>query len=490
MRKLFTYGASVVLALFLITSAAHAGIGRRCEANNNSNSTPMSINVCNTTADGDMMVLGWTEFNSPLGAAIPIAPSPWLPIGTGHFSAGADDTRAFDLYYHQALSEPASYSVTAGNATGFMSGGIAVYTGMAAGLPVEVFSNNGGTTSPAVGTAVSPSLNDDILLSLVWVDLTGISMTPPGGYTTEWNISSTGSVFGSSLVDKILSASGSTGNVSTTESSNANWGAILAALRSAASFTPNTPYPRCRGDVAHGGNIASPITVGVCANSEIQSGYLMVMPVAYYNNVTLTTPSGWTKCASCDAVASTRIHASVYYKYAGAGESAVSLAWTGGSNWITAQITAFTNTIGTGNPFDAVSTNPINAGSTTWTANSVTTNVANDYLMLFYAVENSNVAQKQGEVLQYPSGYDQIQPGITGDGFGSAVGGSALSSAGPTGNQTVSCSPNACDSTDYVGVQMAILGPTPTPTPTPAPTPAVVCHQVPCIANGLPFGPR
>ncbi|MGD0076936.1 MAG: hypothetical protein ABSD31_21815, partial [Candidatus Binataceae bacterium] len=377
-RKLNAAFALLLLAQ-LWASYAAASLAPRCSASNNNSggASTLSINVCGSTQNGDLMIAAIFNYG---GVALPPAGWQFIRDWQGPLFSGS---RYMSFFYRYASSEPASYSFPV--VGGYAVGGIAVYSGaIGSGDPIDGISFNTGTGATLTANSISPAQSDDYLLTFFFVDNNSDTVTLPGGsFSTEWNISGTGSNFGGGLADEALSGSGSTGNVTASQSYSGNWAAVQIAIKASDAAAPAVTV-RCSSTNAVG-NASLPISV--CGAT--QNGDLMIAPISWYDGCgSLQTPSGWTKCTSCDAVVGSRVHGTVFYRYASSEPSSYTFSCSGGGTYGGGGILVLKGAVPSGYPFDVVSTNTGSA-STSWLTNSITTTTAGDYLLVFVASDNS-----------------------------------------------------------------------------------------------------
>jgi hypothetical protein len=168
------------------------------------------------------------------------------------------------------------------------------------------------------------------------------------------------------------------------------------------------------------------------------AGDLMVMFVEGNASASFTTPSGWTPITTATATA-TKLGA--YYKWAVGGDTAPTVTDSG--DHTLAVINSF-RYIDPTNPIDAFQAST-GASSGTASATGVTTNYANDFVVIGTSVDpdsasnptlglangawsNSNIS-----ITQFTSNAN-----TSGDGGGIATGGGVMASAGATGTTTIS----------------------------------------------------
>ena len=230
--------ASAFLALILAFGLMAAG---RADAaiyfrtgtsvENVNGSASIAMTVPSGVAVGDLLVADVDAAGT--GAITP--PAGWTSI-----FAGAGFTTYSVVHYRVATAADvagASYTWTLGS-TRKAIGRLSAYVGAdttAIGTPATNGANSGTTiTYNGVTTAAATSL---VVLGATTLNASGtISLTPPAGTTTRFNIatSGTGSQLRSSNGDFIQAAAGATGNKTGSISPTNAWGTAMFALKPAA----------------------------------------------------------------------------------------------------------------------------------------------------------------------------------------------------------------------------------------------------------------
>ena len=160
-----------------------------------------------------------------------------------------------------------------------------------------------------------------------------------------------------------------------------------------------------------------------------------------------TTPSGWTLVASSDAVTT---ELNIYWKRAASGaEAAVATGFPSGADHVVARIFTFRGCVATGSPVLTSATSTKIVASTSWSAPSITTTTASEFVV--YGVSRDN---DSATTISFgnPTNANLVSPTeageagtISGNGGGFAVGYGVKTAAGATGTTTgtVSSSANA-----------------------------------------------
>jgi hypothetical protein len=162
---------------------------------------------------------------------------------------------------------------------------------------------------------------------------------------------------------------------------------------------------------------------------------------------TWTTPSGWTLLASSNA---TFTELNIYWKRAtSSAEPAVATGFPGTADHVVARIVTFRGCVATGSPVLTSATSTKTVASTSWSAPSITTTTANEFVV--YGVSRDNDSSNLAS-FSNPTNANLVSPteigeaGTTsGDGGGFVVGYGVKATAGATGitTGTVNSSRNA-----------------------------------------------
>jgi hypothetical protein len=151
-----------------------------------------------------------------------------------------------------------------------------------------------------------------------------------------------------------------------------------------------------------------------------------------------TTPSGWTLLASSDAFTT---ELTIYWKRAtSSAEAAVATGFPGTADHVVARIVTFRGCVATGSPVLTSATSTKSVASTSWSAPSITTTTANEFVV--YGVSRDNDSSSLAS-FSNPTNANLVSPteigeaGTTsGDGGGFVVGYGVKTAAGATGTTT------------------------------------------------------
>lgn len=183
---------------------------------------------------GDLLILGLQYRQSVSANAI----SGWTQIAT----LGA--TSPMTWWRRQADgSEGANVTVTFTGSTNISGGTIAVTTGTwDTAAPINQNSTANGTSTSATATAITPSVNDTLLIYLGGAVGSGLTMSTPGGMSLQWTQSSTDGTNNTVAVMATETGPGSgvsTGTRTSTISGSTDWKAFLLAVAPATAAGGN-----------------------------------------------------------------------------------------------------------------------------------------------------------------------------------------------------------------------------------------------------------
>ena len=154
-----------------------------------------------------------------------------------------DDVR-FTVFERLSSSDGSNYTVNVTSATLTIVTAETWRGGVTSGTLVDaVGAGNSGASNPIQANAISPANSTDLLLFRAgYVGPSGGSTSPPSGMTEtlDADVGGTGIIMYNAY--QILTASGSTGNKSTSPTGTAGWLAVLVALNLATAAGSGKPY--------------------------------------------------------------------------------------------------------------------------------------------------------------------------------------------------------------------------------------------------------
>lgn len=257
-------------------------------------------------ATNDLMIAQFFIRRQPVTIT---APAGWTPIrkdeGSGTLVAQA-------AYYHIAGgSEPADYTWSVAGSTDKAAAGIAVYRGVNTSNPIDA---QGGQANASSTSITAPSITtvtpDTLLVGLFGIRNTG-TITPPGGMTERWDVTTSGSPTSSNahiaLADQSFVGPGATGTrVATASAGQANVGQLVALrpalsavgaslswTATASTFAQGYEVQRWVGATKEAEYSVTPRTTVAYDDSPITNGTPYTYEVfAYYQNWTSSAISG------------------------------------------------------------------------------------------------------------------------------------------------------------------------------------------------------
>ncbi len=239
----------------------------------------VTVGVPGGVAAGDLM-LAQIAVRGGTGVTI-TAPAGWTGILQG--TNGTILRQA--IYYRIAgATEPASYTFTL-SSNQRMTGGIAVYHGVDAADPIDVWSTRSNASSTAVtANAVTTTVANTMVVGF-FATGTVTSFTPPGGMTERHDAATSAGPNGVAIeaAEAVQAMAGSTGTrTATAGSAGANIGALVA-------LKPGGGLDHVRIEHTGSGLTCTPsdVTVKACADALCSALY-----TASATTVTLSPP-GW-----------------------------------------------------------------------------------------------------------------------------------------------------------------------------------------------------
>jgi hypothetical protein len=224
-------------------------IAFRAVATNTATSSPSSVTITKPTGtvDNDVMLAG---LSCDGGSITP--PAGWTLVQS---LPSTDADQIFEVYRKVAASEGANYQF---NLSGVFEvvGAIVSYSGCDTTTPVNQSSERAGGSDEAdpqtvVATAITPSVNDCMIVYFGSVDLTNtatVTWTHPGGYTERVDEDGANGLCPLNVAELLQTSAVSTGAVSAVaDNNNSRTGetlAILVALAPAGGGGGATIYNR------------------------------------------------------------------------------------------------------------------------------------------------------------------------------------------------------------------------------------------------------
>lgn len=390
------------------------------------------------TIDGDymfMMIGDDAAFDTQMRP-----PTGWYEI------PGADlgGSTSINIWYKEASSEPADYTVTS------LSSGINGFVGI-----VTLYSDSGADIKvDAVATQLNSSATDrtfpSVTLSasgylLCMAILSSNQASTSDGLMDERIDAGQSGIRGYAMTQAGLSA-GATGTRTATGTSVTSFCVSLALIEG----TPVNIYPRLRDltQVLPTTDSDGTWTNGIPSSAEV--GDFLVFHVSITVSRTYTTPDGWTLLESSNATDGIL----VYVKTCEPGDagSTVSLAYSGGSLVLASAISAWYSPTGKNIVVDVsdLQTNSA-AGTVDWP--TVTTTTANTTLLLLFS-EAGTVASQQTagghQWMQYDFGASSVRTGLYKE---------FVAAAGATGTRSLSWTVAVSRATVAVVIALAEVTP-------------------------------
>ena len=182
---------------------------------------------------------------------------------------------------------------------------------------------------------------------------------------------------------------------------------------------------------------ASSVNVTWPAHATNDIGILVVESSA----ASLSAPSGWTLVGQALSLSGLLSSTNVYWRRAASSsESSVNTGFPTGADHMVAQIYTFRGCVTTGTPILASATATRGTGTTTWSAPSITTTTANEFVVWCAGRDNDNSSTT---AFGTPTNANLISPievaeagTISGNGGGFTVGYGVKATAGATGTTT------------------------------------------------------
>jgi len=274
-------------------------------------------------------------------------------------------------------SEPASYSWTFSVPIASAVGGIAAHSGVDTTTPVDT---SGGQANASSTSVTAPSVTTtvaDALLVGVFGTANDATFTPATGMTERYDVDADGTnQIGGEGADQSQAAAGASGTrVATASVSAVNIGQLIALK----------PSGTIAFRAATSSETVPTLGLTISTPASVVADDVLIAAVTIRGNDTITAAAGWSQVRS-DTTGSD-LRQSVFVRTAVSGEPAThAFAFSGPVGAATGGIIAFDG-LDPVDPVD-VSGGQVNAGSTSITAPSITTSVADTTLVGLFAVAN------------------------------------------------------------------------------------------------------
>jgi Family of unknown function (DUF6701) len=389
-------------------------VGSNSASSTNTNS--LTITLPASTAVDDVMVAQVARRGG--GTETFTAPAGWTQIGTDlHIPAtgSGGNTHKHRAYYKVVTAA----DLAAGNATWTFTGnqnnvgGISTYRNADTVNPIQMSSENGqtGNSTLVTATGFTTTVDDTMLIAFYGINANR-TYTGPAGYTQRYEQPSGSNNIEVMTADMLQATAGATGNATTTLSANNNRrvGRLIALNPAGNSLT-----------------IAVPAGT---SNNDVMIAAIAVRP----STITIGAPSGWTFLLRTDQAAGNSNSQSIYYRVATASEPA-SYTWTFSGGTHTGAVGGILSYSGvdTTSPID-VSGGNTTASSTSHTANSVTTTVANAMLISTHSYSSAQNWTPPAGMTERVDVFSTVAP--SGGGIAMEMNDELLTAVGATGSRT------------------------------------------------------